>query len=386
MYVSLAFFRLFYIIERVFIPKKACTTSVGVTNTNGFPANERKIIFFFFKIECLEYNDQTDIIIRKSIKKSSSNQCPLEFLHKVRVQCSKPHAIELSKLFNITQMDIFNKLPTCTLNKIAYANIENRVNVLVKVKNINGDYFDNFTSSTSQIEWKFNNNHMESNGYLNSIEIDNRLGYYQNFFTKNLVGESELEASLIGFFGIGVNGHLKMIFVDYVEVIPNGITIFNHPSNIAKLNVFNGSGYFFADFEDNGLMKVEMSENFKQIQIQPNNIGNTQMNVYDYCAFDENHIENIQINIVGINSIQATLNDTKVELNRNLLLKVRITDEYGNYIKKSLFRFFNLKYKLANENSYAFIHHIEQDSDEQSDDLTEIYLFKGIKIGTFDCL
>ncbi len=324
----------------------------------------------------MKSNGTTEVVIRKSIKKSAANQCPLEFVHTIQVQCSEPHAVELSKLFDLTQSDIFNRLPKCLLIKMAYANIDNRVNVLVKVKNIDGVYFDNFTSSMSQIKWKFNRNHLSLAGLLSTTEIDKRTAYYQNFGTNHLIGESDLEANLND-----LHGDLKMILVDYVQVLPSGVTIFNHPSNIAKLNIFNGSGYFFTELEDSSLVKVELSDNSKQIQIEPKSMGNTQMNLYDYCAFDENHIENIQINVVGINSIHVTPNDTKVELNRNLLIKVKLTDEYGNFIKKSLFKYLNLRYTLTNDNNHATVHHIEHDEAEQQDEFADMYFFKGIKTG-----
>ncbi len=311
-------------------------------------------------------------MIRKSIKKISTNQCPLEFFHRINVQCSKPHAIELSKLLSLTQSD---KLPMCSLDGVVYANIDNRVNIMIRLKNSNGDYFDNFTSSINQVKWKFNDNQMQINGNLSSIEIHNRTCYYQNFATHHVVGESNLEANLAN-----LNGALKMILVDYVSVMPNSVTIFNHPSNIAKLSISHGSGYFFTEVEDKSLVKVELSENSRKILIEPENMGNTQMSVYDYCAFDADHIEIIQINVVGINSVEVTLNDTKVELNRNLLLKVKVTDEYGNFIHKDLFKFVNVKYTLTNAN-FASVQSAETDLKEQADEFTDVYLFKGIKTG-----
>ena len=159
------------------------------------------------KVQCLKSNDHTDVVIRKSIKKSSTNQCPLEFFHRINVQCSKPHAIELSKLFSLTQSD---KLPVCSLDGVVYANIDNRVYV-IRLKNSNGDYFDNFTSSVNQVKWKFNDNQMQINGNLSSIEIHNRTCYYQNFATHHVVGESNLEANLAN-----LNGALKIILVDWL--------------------------------------------------------------------------------------------------------------------------------------------------------------------------
>ncbi len=109
-----------------------------------------------------------------------------------------------------------------------------------------------------------------------------------------------------------------------------------------------------------------------------------QLNLYDYCAYDENHFEHIYINVSGLNTIQFKLNDAKVERNKNLIVNLQTIDEYGNYIKKNLFKLMNLKYKLINENNYVYVHHIDQhelDEDKILDDSTDAYLLKELKIG-----
>ena len=117
---------------------------------------------------------------------------------------------------------------------------------------------------------------------------------------------------------------------------------------------------------------IDFSLNENELIIKPVFVGQTRLNIYDYCVLQSEintsgpnsviNEEKVGIEVTDINSIHIESIDNKIEINKYLVLFLQINDMNGNKLKKSLFRLMNLKYKLNTNSSNLRL--IDSDDDE----------------------
>jgi len=66
-----------------------------------------------------------------------------------------------------------------------------------------------------------------------------------------------------------LESELTINFVSDVSIQPDVLKIFNHPSNMATLNLLDGSGYYHAEIET---IRVQLSEDQSKQADQSSNV------------------------------------------------------------------------------------------------------------------
>jgi len=237
---------------------------------------------YSYLVECLQIGDAfkqssaTTSNSRFAIwhKSSASNTCPVEFEYEIQVSCTHPHSIHLSQ-FLVNNEDseesgesMLNKLkwkcPIKAGSRQAIAHFSRPLLVEVKVKDVMGNLFDNFTSAKTGLEWNLENKKLleKSKTDLSWLEMsvdeiekgivlsrgaeatESQKVYYQVFETKAKFGDAKLSVRMNK-----LTSELNVQFVDDVRVSPEALTVFNHPSNVVSLVLANGSGYYHSEIE-----------------------------------------------------------------------------------------------------------------------------------------
>ena len=323
-----------------------------------------------YKVQCKKVSGETKIRIEISNENDYNlNSCPLKFENEFIVKCSKPFKFELNQL--LMNKSKLSYLPECpfkpTVAQLSNSNMVIQhcrlpLKVEVRVKDELGNEFDNFTSKNDKIEWSIDNTSLlltQQNVDIRFVEIDSKLIFYNQFETNNLIGEVNIEAK---FKHLSAKLFVKLI--DNLKIVQNGlqlskITVINHPTNILNLQIIDGSGYYFASLQqsmnENRIIDFSLNEN--NLLIKPLSIGNSILNIFDYCVLQseiQDIVQNeqkLQLQVTDINTIQVEAIDNKIQVDKYLILFVHINDANGNRLKKSLFSLMNLKCKLNNNNS-----------------------------------
>jgi hypothetical protein len=226
---------------------------------------------------------------------------------------------------------------------------------------------------------------------------------------------------------------LLVKFVSLVQIEPESLTVFNHPSNVVTLALSQGSGHFQAEIETvQNDQLIDSEHRLKINQITDHNIvisplnsnGLSLLHVFDYCipppflteSFSQNDDDTktklilwpaaatARIQVAGINSILVFYEDENIQINSQIKVYVRISDANGHSIRVKYFPLMSLKGKLINSNNnnnnnnnnnhpllsdqnelYASIVELRQedyvtlDLSEQDKDYTAVYILHAIK-------
>lgn len=231
----------------------------------------------------------------------------------------------------------------------------------VQVRDSFNNLFDNFTSDSTNIQWKTDSSMLalKSPNALNSLELsvdeslhgvqlmnkdtlNSRRVYYQVFNTKSLKGDAKLNARLQSRAERGADDShlttdLKIHFVSDVKVTPETLTVFNHPSNVVSLSLLAGSGYYHAEVEtirslnSEGIEQggVESAGNVLKINhisassvvVSPMvNNGLTLLNVFDYCVAPEI----LQHKIMALKEGDSSINRQLVQWGPSTTSKIQV--------------------------------------------------------------
>ena len=154
--------------------------------------------------------------------------------------------------------------------------------IQVQVRDSLDNLFDNFTSTSTNLEWKVQDKKLldKSTSDLSFLEMSideeahgvqllvkdtiiSQKVYYQIFNTKSRDGETKVTARLQAndLEKKFLSSDLTVHFVSDVKIKPEKLTIFNHPSNVVSLSLAKGSGYYHAEIET---IKTLISEQMQQ--------------------------------------------------------------------------------------------------------------------------
>ncbi len=253
---------------------------------------------YSYHVECLlspndsqlqKQTSTTTVRFTVSHKTSLSNTCPIEFDYEVQVSCAQPHSVHLSQLLvNNEDSDggsaALSKLKwNCPIKASAghaIAHFRRPLFVEVKVRDVVGNVFDNFTSVGTKLEWSVANKKVVEKSAVGldwlemgfdeagkgvwlsrSAEVaDSQKVYFQAFETKGKFGEGKVGVRLSG-----LASELNVQFVEDVRVSPETLTVFNHPSNVVSLSLSNGSGYYHAEIETIRMALSEQRDQQEQV-------------------------------------------------------------------------------------------------------------------------
>lgn len=130
------------------------------------------------------------------------------------------------------------------------------------------------------------------------------------------------------------------------EVIPNNITLFNHPNNKGKVTVSQGSGYFELQLTSEDVAKVSFDVSKHELTIQPKNKGRLRVDLVDLCLSSQT--PSLFINIVSIHTILVDMPD-RVEKGQCIKAIVKLLDEFDELMPLPEEHLLNLRHVLDSD-------------------------------------
>ncbi|XP_072928260.1 nuclear pore membrane glycoprotein 210 [Hemitrygon akajei] len=170
-----------------------------------------------------------------------------------------------------------------------------------------------------------------------------------------------------------VSATIELLLVEDVKVIPENITIYNHPNIKAELSLKEGSGYFFINTSSTELAKVVYQEAHNTAQVLPVHPGILTVLVHDLCLSFLGPAK-AEVHISDILELYVRVVD-KVEIFKTVKAYVRVLDYSKKPFLSKYLPFMKLKLKAASQ-----ILSLEP-LDDILDDYTVGFTVKGIAIG-----
>ncbi|XP_040264899.1 nuclear pore membrane glycoprotein 210-like [Bufo bufo] len=117
---------------------------------------------------------------------------------------------------------------------------------------------------------------------------------------------------------------LKLSLVDEVSILPNYITVFDHPKVEETLNLVEGSGYFLVNISDPRMVTTTYEEAENTVQVIPLHPGTLTLEVQDLCILSASYAT-ATIHVSDIYELEISLVD-KVEVGKSVEVLVKVWD------------------------------------------------------------
>ncbi|KAF7668093.1 hypothetical protein LDENG_00033900 [Lucifuga dentata] len=170
-----------------------------------------------------------------------------------------------------------------------------------------------------------------------------------------------------------VSATLELLLVEDVKVIPDSVTIYNHPNVRANLALQEGSGHFYVNTSIKGIAEVVFQEAQGTAQVAPVHPGVVKVMVHDLClAFPAP--AKATVHVSDILEVYVRVVD-KVEIGKSVKAYVRVLDDNKKPFPASYFQFMKLKLKAAS--AVVFLQTLPEPTEED----TAVYLVKGVSVG-----
>ncbi|KAG8146842.1 hypothetical protein E2320_013940, partial [Naja naja] len=207
--------------------------------------------------------------------------------------------------------------------------------------------FDNFSSLI--LEWTSANESLARFTHPRSMQmVDKDDGTGQT----RLHGHQLLEVHQIkGTVLIAVNfvkyseRAVELLLVEDVTVVPDNVTMYNHPDVKEVFALVEGSGYFLINSSTQDMANITYLETESAIQVVPVLPGSLALEVYDLClAFLGPATAYLRVS--NMYELEVDLID-KVEIGKSVLVSVRVLGSHRSAFRSKYFTYMHLQLKAA---------------------------------------
>lgn len=341
---------------------------------------------------CMALGEQV-LALTVGNKASLKNSFPAVEPAVVKFICCPPSRLSLTPVYLSSQLDVSCPLLQQNKQVVPVSNYRNPV-LDLEAYDQQGRKFDNFSSLNifwessklslasieqnmpMQINVKDHGNGQRKQHGLQTVLVHRESGTTSITATAAGYQQEHLVAAKVKSKYdplLPVSATIELLLVEDVKVIPDNVTIYNHPNVKAELSLKEGSGYFFINTSSMDLARVAYQEAQSIAQVWPIHPGTLSVLVHDLClAFLEP--AKAEVHISDILELYVRVVD-KVEIYKTVKAYVRVLDYSRKPFLSKYLTFMKLKLKAASQ-----ILSLEP-LDEILDDYTVSFTVKGIAIG-----
>ncbi|XP_043934036.1 nuclear pore membrane glycoprotein 210 isoform X1 [Protopterus annectens] len=355
------------------------------------PPTSRSNMQHWVKVTCRALGEQ---VIDLTIGNAATVTNPFPAVERTAVKfiCAVPSRFTLTPVYMNSPVDLSCPLLQQSKQVVPVSNYRNPV-LDLSVYDQQGRKFDNFSSLS--ITWdssRISSVSIEREMPLQLILKDDESGQKKQHGLQTLLVHKESGSTIItvtaskyqqdhlraaqvltqyDYFD-PVSTTIELLLVEDVKVSPDSITIYNHPDVWAELVLKEGSGYFFINTSDLGIVRASFLEAQSIVQVYPLYPGVSTVMIHDLClAFSAPGKAEVYVSDVQEVYVQVV---DKVEIKKSVKAYVRVLDSAKKSFLTKYFPVMNLKLKAASQ-----IVVLEQSDD--ADGYTATFLVHGLAIG-----
>ncbi|XP_060082895.1 nuclear pore membrane glycoprotein 210-like [Ylistrum balloti] len=350
--------------------------------------------FHNFLVTCRDIGKQK-LTLRVGNEKTAKNQYPATEEVSIIYNCAAPVELHLTPLVKMPDKN----LPPCPVIRDPTQSVpvhcSRDLDILVTVTDSAGNKFDNFSSL--EFEWTHTDHSLGSlaleTGLMTEVTTSSEgVTTIKNFQTLNPAGRpgyitvtatvNRYLAKYLREAGSGIYANisppltksLQLKLVEEAVVSPDMISVFNHPSNKVTVHVQKGSGYFYIHPAQSDIVKIDYSDQKREMLVKPISDGSLSVTVFDLCI-DMPDPPMATVFVSGVGSIQLSAMD-KVEVGKDFQAKVKVLDMHGKPLQASFFPLMGLRLVPA-----STIITVKPDLEAAEDRFTAFYTVHGAIVG-----
>ncbi|XP_055216102.1 nuclear pore membrane glycoprotein 210-like isoform X4 [Gorilla gorilla gorilla] len=359
------------------------TEKIGIAQV--WLPSKRKQNQYIYRIQCLDLGEQV-LTFRIGNHPGVLNPSPAVEVLQVRFICAHPASLSVTPVYKVPAGAQPCPLPQHNKWLIPVSRLRDTVLELA-VFDQHRRKFDNFSSL--MLEWKSSNEtlaHFEDYKSVEMVAKDDgsgqtRLHGHQILKVHQIKGTVLIGVNFVGYSekkspkeisNLPRSVDVELLLVDDVTVVPENATIYNHPDVKETFSLVEGSGYFLVNSSEQGVVTITYMEAESSVELVPLHPGFFTLEVYDLClAFLGPATAHLRVS--DIQELELDLID-KVEIDKTVLVTVRVLGSSKRPFQNKYFRNMELKLQLAS----AIVTLTPM---EQQDEYSENYILRATTIG-----
>ncbi|XP_063173323.1 nuclear pore membrane glycoprotein 210-like [Candoia aspera] len=165
---------------------------------------------------------------------------------------------------------------------------------------------------------------------------------------------------------------VELLLVEDVTVVPDNVTMYNHPDIKEVFALVEGSGYFLVNSSAEDMANITHLETESAIQVVPVLPGSLALEVYDLClAFLGPATAYLRVS--NMYELEVDLID-KVEIGKSVLVSVRVLGHHRIAFRSRYFAYMHLQLKAASPIVSLTLM-------EETGDYAEVYMLRAMAVG-----
>ena len=162
--------------------------------------------------------------------------------------------------------------------------------------------------------------------------------YLCNFLGKTLLqlktygksGKSQLDGNL-KHGRATINNRVNIHLISSLELVPKMTSLFNHPTNVAKIHLKDGSNFFKVETYPDEIALIQYLKNERLLEVRPLKTGKLTIKVSDLCLSPIDSVLTAEVNIVAIDHIEL-FGQQYVQLGRKVEIVAKLFDKNNDVI------------------------------------------------------
>ncbi|XP_031462245.1 nuclear pore membrane glycoprotein 210-like isoform X2 [Phasianus colchicus] len=317
---------------------------------------QRKVKQYVYHAVCLELGEQV-LTFRAGNRAGLLNPAPAVESAVVTFICAAPVSMAVSPSYGALRA-----VPPCLLPQHSkqLVPISSQRSTELELAVFDGQQrkFDNFSSLV--LQWKSSNGslaHFSDARATRMVLKDDgsgqtRLHGHQLLEVHQIKGTVRVEVSFVKYrssggpqAASGLFTSVEFLLVEDVMVLPDNVTVYNHPAVKEVFSLVEGSGYFLVNSSTEGIVNVRYLEADSAIEVTPLQPGFLSLGIHDSCLASLPPVA-AHVRVSDMLEVEVDLSE-KAEVGRPVLATVRVLGFQRLPLQSKYFKYMKLQLQAA---------------------------------------
>ncbi|NXE57620.1 P210L protein, partial [Casuarius casuarius] len=330
---------------------------------------KRKLNQYVYRVVCLELGEQV-LTFRVGNQPGVLNPSPAVDVVQVTFVCARPASMSVIPVYEVATGIQPCPLPQHSKQLIPISSLRNTVLELA-VFDQQQRRFDNFSSLV--LEWKSSNEtlaHIPDPTAMKMVAKDDGTGQTRLHGTAQFcVLDSNGINRMSNLF---ISASVEFLLVEDVTVVPDNVTIYDHPAVKELFGLAEGSGYFLVNSSRDEIVNVTYLEAESAIEVIPLMPGFLSLEIYDLCLEFLGPVT-AYLRVSDMYELEVDLID-KLEIGKSLLVTVRVLGFQQLPFQSKYFKYMKLKLQAAS----PIVTLVQM---EEVGEYSEVYMLRAVAVG-----
>ncbi|XP_060109889.1 nuclear pore membrane glycoprotein 210-like [Heteronotia binoei] len=346
---------------------------------------KRKPNQYIYRITCLELGEQV-LTFQVGNHPGVLNPSPAVEMVQVRFVCAHPASMAVTPVYKLAAGSLPCPLPQHHKQLVPVSSLRNTILELALFDQ-HRRKFDNFSSLI--LQWMSANETLAHFTHPQTMQMvpkddgtgQTRLHGHQLLEVHQIKGTVLIAVNFVKYSERGspkevsnspASAAVELLLVEDVTVVPDNVTMYNHPDVKEIFALVEGSSYFLVNSSAEELVNISYLEAESTIHVIPLLPGSLTLEVYDLClAFLGPATAYLRVS--NMFELEVDLID-KIEIGKSVLVSVRVLGYHRHPFRSKYFKYMRLQLKAASPIVTLTLM-------EEVGEYSEVYFLRAVAVG-----